>query len=228
MGEDLSDANIARVIKEMNTSDSSRPAITKKEACHVLKISYNTQRLEKILEEYNDKVQYRATRKQQKRGTRATPDEISDAIRAYIRGDGITDIAASLFRSVPFVRSIIDTVGVPTRGSNEDERSQVVLLPEQSVATNFTAGELVWSAVRHSTATILHEMNDEYASTKPGIVGSQNYEEKYGSKCYEVYVHENSDNYQQLGPGFYDYSLAYDLGSLSHLKEYGIDLENIS
>lgn len=126
------------------------------------------------------------------------------------------------------MRSIIDSVGVPTRGSNEDERSSTYYLPDECVATDFNSGDVVWSAVKHSTATILYELNSEYAKNKPGIVGSQNYEEKYGSKCYAVYVHETCEDYQHLGPGHYDCSLAYDLGSLSHLEQYGIDLEKIS
>jgi hypothetical protein len=225
--EDLSDANIAKVIKGMHTSDSSRPTITKKEACQILKIAYNPSRLDKIIEEYNDKLEYRNKRKQQKRGTKATPDEISDAVQAFIRGEPITHISSSLYRSVPFVRSIIDSVGVPTRGSNEDERNFTYYLPDECVATEFKSGDVVWSAVEHSTATILHELNSEYAKNKPGIVGSQNYEEKYDSKCYAIYVHETCEDYQHLGPGHYSCSLAYDLGSLSHLEQYGINFGEI-
>ena len=172
-------------------------------------------------------IRDRNKRKQQKRGTKATSDEISDAVQAFIRGEPITHISASLYRSVPFVRSIIDSVGVPARGSNEDERRYTYYLPDECVATEFKSGDIVWSAVKHSTATILHEVNSEYVKNKPGIVGSQNYEEKYGSKCYAIYVHETCEDYQHLGPGHYASSLAYDLGSLSHLKQYGINFGEI-
>ena len=171
--EDLTDANIARVIKEMHTQDSP---ITKKEACQILKISYNPARLEKIIEEYNDKIEYRSRRRQQKRGTKATPDEIQEAVRAFLRGDGITNISARLYRSMPFVRSLIETVGVPTRGSNIEERSSAYLLPEQCVATEFAVGELVWSAKDHALAEILNEYNEEYIKGKKGLVGSTDYE----------------------------------------------------
>jgi hypothetical protein len=229
-GEDLSDANIARVIKGMHTLDSSRPTITKKEACQILKISYNPTRLDKIIEEYNDKIEYRAKRRQQKRGTRATPDEIQEAVRAFLRGDGITDISARLYRSMPFVRSLIETVGVPTRGSNAEERSSAYLLPEQCVATEFAVGELVWSAKDHALAEILNEYNEEYRKGKKGLVGSTDYEKLYGTKLYGIFVYEwqPDEEYQHLGAGNYSTSLAYDLGSLKHLKEYGIDLKNIS
>ena len=211
--EDLTDANIARVIKEMHTQDSP---ITKKEACQILKISYNPARLEKIIEEYNDKIEYRSRRRQQKRGTKATPDEIQEAVRAFLRGDGITNISASLYRSVPFVRSLIESVGVPTRGGNVEERNSVYFLPEQCVTTEFEVGELVWSATKHQIAKILSEDI------------KINYEQKYGSKCYTVFIHEGSEEFQHLGAGYYASELAYDLGSLKHLEEYGIDAKNIS
>ena len=228
--EDLSDASIARVIKEMHTLDSGRPTITKKEACQILKISYNPARLDKIIEEYNDKVQYRARRRQQKRGTRATPDEIQEAVRAFLRGDGITDISARLYRSMPFVRSLIETVGVPTRGSNIEERSSAYLLPEQCIATEFAVGELVWSAKDHALAKVLNEYNQEYIKGKKGLVGNTDYEKLYGSKLYSIFVYEwqPDEEHQHLGPGSYSTSLAYDLGCLKHLQEYNIDEKNIS
>ena len=190
--------------------------MTKKEACSILKISYNPARLDKIIEEYNDKIEYRKKRRAQKRGRPASNDEISDAVRAYLRGEPITDIAASLYRSVPFVRSLIDGVGVPQKGKNEDERASTYFLPEQSVSTEFEVGDLVWSATKHATATILAE------DTKI------DYEKKYNSKCYTIFVHETSEDYEHLGAGYYGSELAYDLGSLKHLQEYNIDLKNIS
>ncbi len=199
----------------MHTSDSSRPTITKKEACQILKIAYNPARLERIIEDYNDRIEFRRKRRQQKRGTRATPDEIQETIRSFLRGDGITHISASLYRSVPFVRSIIDSVGVPTRGSNQEERNSVYFLPEQCVSTEFEVGELVWSAKDHASATVIHQDTNI------------DYEKIYGSKCYQIYVHENSEEYEAYGPGYYSSALEYDLGSLKHLQEYNIDLKNI-
>ena len=213
VGEDLSEANIKRVVQRLNTSHQP---ITKKEACNVLKIAYNAQRLTKIIEEYHERVEYKTKRRAQKRGTYATPDEITDTIRAHLRGDPITDIANNLFRTVPFVRNIIESVGIPTRGANQDERSTTGVVPEQCVAESFDEGELVWSARDHATATVLNrDMKIDY-------------EQKYGSKCYTIFVHETSEEFEHLGPGYYSSALAYDLGSLKHLQEYNIDLKNIS
>ena len=55
------------------------------------------------------------------------------------------------------------------------------------------------------------------------------YEEKYGCKCYQIYIieplGEAADMYPNIKTGgFYASSTSYDLGKLEHLKQYGIKL----
>ena len=231
--EDLSETNVAKIIKLLNPpmsadEDGILPkAITKKEACQLLRISYSTQRLSRIIEEYNDTKDYRKRRKQQLRGTLPTHSEIANVVQAELRGDPITDTAKRMFRSVGFIRSIIGRVGIPTRGSNELERSTYAVLPDACVSDEFAVGDTVWSAKYHSSATIKAVYNEEYCNSRIGL-GITNYVEKYGANCYNIYVHQNTDDYTSAGPGFYADSLAYDLGKLQHLEEYGIDLKKIS
>ena len=66
--ENITDANIKKVITALG---GDKP-ITKKAACDLLNISYNTSRLQSIIEDYNDRMQYRKTRKAQLRGRPAT------------------------------------------------------------------------------------------------------------------------------------------------------------
>ena len=65
-GEKLDEANLARISALLNQDNP----ITKKEACEMLNISYNTTRLNKILDEHNDRVSYREVRKSHNRGRR--------------------------------------------------------------------------------------------------------------------------------------------------------------
>jgi hypothetical protein len=132
-----------------------------------------------------------------------------------------------MFRSVGFVRDIIRRVGVPARGSNELERSTYGVLPDACVSDEFAVGETVWSAKYHSSATVKAVYDLEYIESKKGL-GTINYVEKYGANCYNIYVHQSAEDYTSAGPGFYADSLAYDLGKLEHLQEYGIDLKKIS
>ena len=79
--EKLTQENIQHV---MNLLSGERP-ITKKEACEILNISYNTTRLNRIIEDFQDKLNFRAKRKAQLKGKPASKEEIKDAIMSYLR-----------------------------------------------------------------------------------------------------------------------------------------------
>jgi len=102
--ENLSATNIQKVIMLL---EQEKP-ITKKEACQILNISYNTARLNKILDEFDEREKYVAKRKATNKGKRAATYEITEAITNYLRGDSISEIATGLYRSAGFVRAILD------------------------------------------------------------------------------------------------------------------------
>ena len=194
----------------------------------MLNIAYNTARLQRIIDDYQDKVEYRTLRKKQNRGRAATDAEIREAVERYLSGDSIAEIASGLFRSTGFVRSLIDKVGVPT---SVQEAGRVNLLPDSCIADSFSPGEIVWSAVYNKPARVDHELSVDYQAERAGFI-DVNYEERYGSKCYAIYVmeevREDTEKWANVETGGYAaYSLAYDLGKLSHLEKYGVDLSRI-
>ena len=206
--ENLSDANIRKVIVKLNSS----PSITKKEACAVLNISYNTSRLSKIIEEYNAAQDLIKKMKAKKRGRPADASEKGYIVSSFLEGASLTDIAKSNYRSVAFVKNIIDSVGVPERPKGE-EKAGVQYLPDECMSEEFTPGEIAWSAKYHSSCIIVKRLPDE------------KYLPKYASPCYDIYINEDGES--TIKGGFYASSIAYDLGKLEHLKEYGIDLNNV-
>jgi len=221
--ENLSDSNISKVIALL----SAETPISKKVACDMLNIAYNTARLQRIIDDYEDKKEYKALRKKQNRGRGATDAEICEAVERYLSGDSIAEIASGLFRSSGFVRSLIERVGVP----KVERESGVAVLPESCVAESFSPGEIVWSAVYQKPARIDHEVSIDYQAEKAGFV-DVNYEKKYSSKCYGIYIlediREDMDKWANVEKGgFSAYSLAYDLGKLAHLEKYGVDLSRI-
>ena len=194
----------------------------------MLNIAYNTARLQRIIDDYQDKVEYRALRKKQNRGRAATDAEIREAVERYLSGDSIAEIASGLFRSSGFVRSLIDKVGVPTGVS---ETGAVNMLPDSCIADSFDPGEIVWSATYNKPARVDYEVSVDYQAERAGFK-DVNYEEKYGSKCYAIYiiedVREDTEKWANVDTGgFAAYSLAYDLGKLKHLEKYGVDLSKI-
>jgi len=221
--ENLSDTNIQKVISLL----SGDSPITKKEACSILNIAYNTTRLQKIIDDFLETKAYREKRKSQNRGKAATREEVADTITRFLSGDPISEIAAGLYRSSGFIKSIIERVGVPQK-----EEGQYDYLPEECVAEAFEKGEIVWSAKYHGPAIIRAELSVDYQAERAGYQ-DVNYEKKYGAKAYNIWVIEKvDDDYSDrwttaTGGGFSSTQLAYDLGKLSHLKEYGVNLSRI-
>lgn len=194
----------------------------------MLNISYNVTRLARIIEEYHEKKAYVKKRKSQLRGRPATKEEIAEIATGYLRGDSLQEISKYTYRSLAFVKSIIEKIGIPSRVL-EDEEWIPEYLPENCVSSSFQVGEVAWSAKYHRPCIVEAELSVDYQAEKPGY-SDVNYEKKYSSKAYRIYVLTESDDdneYSKRKPGFNAYSLAYDLGSLKHLEEYGIDLYGI-
>ena len=220
--EKLSTSNVQHVADLL----AAEKPITKKEACAILSISYNTTRLAKILKDHEENKAYKEERKNRNKGKAASDYEIKEAATMYLKGSTVTDIAQSLYRSAGFVKAILERLGVPTKPSSIEERMRVAYLPENCVAEEFAPGELAWSARYHSIVEIQHELSPEYALNKKGLVDGMDYEKKYGSKCYATSVRECTDDMGNP-QGFFAFDLAQDLGKLSHLEKYGVNLEAI-
>lgn len=228
--EKLSFDNIERVIQQLEQDNP----ITKKEACGMLNIRYNTTRLQRIIDDHLDLKSFRETRKAQNKGKMATQDEIRSVVKMYLDGDNISEIANSLYRSPAFVKNIVERVGIPQKLADSDyEGKKNAMLPEQCVALEFEYNERVWYPKRNRFAIIKDEITQKYQSERRGyacygnITQCVNYEDRWGGKCYKVYILDPCDTSQTLFPwldgektGYWGTALAYELGSLKHLQEY--------
>lgn len=210
-GEKLDFATIERVVSLL---EQAKP-ISKKEACSILNISYNTTRLGKIIEEHKRDKEITQKRRAANRGKPATNHEIKDVIEWYLEGDTKSDIADRLYRSVTFVTNIIDTVGVPQRKPGQTY-VKYEPLPEQCISDKFEPGELVWSSKYQAVAIV----NKEYPyRTSDGL----------NARIYQVSVLEKIEEQspyflpRDVG-GFYANQPAYELGKLTHLEQYGVNI----
>lgn len=213
--EKLTEANISHVIELL---EAEKP-ITKKQACEILNITYNTTRLANIIKEHKEDIEYKARRKAEKKGTGATEDEIKYVAQSYIDGDNVSDIAKGIFRSPSFVRGIIERLGIPKKYAQTDyDGIRNSVLPDQCVSDTFEEGEIVWARKKNYPAIVIRE------HTKP-MKDGRTYEQKYGCKCYLLYTIECTDLSETLFPqlefaGGYHSCMAYDIGSLRHLEKY--------
>ena len=222
---------IALLTPTTTANETAEKPITKKQACDILNIAYNTTRLSAIIEEHIEQKAYVKTRKAQNRGRPAKDSEICEAVTDYLQGETLTDISKRLFRSPGFVRNILETVGVPQRPSSKEERREVDYFPDECVSEDFEKGEIAWSATYHSAVRIGERLTQEYQSSKAGM-GLVDYESKYASPCYQIYVVQKVDSEDTFfssvtSGGFNAYAPACELAKLEHLKKYGVNLERL-
>ncbi len=107
--EKLSESNINKVIELL----AAEKPITKKEACEILHIAYNTTRLNKIILDHQETLEFRARRKAQNKGKGVTEAEKVSIVKHYVDGNNISDIAKALYRSPAFIKAVIDRLVVP-------------------------------------------------------------------------------------------------------------------
>ncbi len=134
--EKLDEANVERVLSYLQ---ADKP-ITKKEACEMLNISYNTTRLNNILVEYKERRDYRRNRMDQNKGKSATTDEIKEVVVSYLMGMNFAEISRQMYRSPTFVKNIVDRIGVPTKVA----KGEKFIVPDECVKYEFEVGEWVW------------------------------------------------------------------------------------
>lgn len=153
----LTDANLERVISLLEPVEGK--PITKKDACQILGITYNTTRLGQLIEKYKEKKAKEAERRAALRGKPATQEEIVYIIQEYLEGNTIDGISKATYRSANFVKQLLEKHNVPIRATSHDYFNPE-LVPEGAMRDRFTVGEIVYSARYDSIARIDTEQHD--------------------------------------------------------------------
>ena len=198
--EKMTDANIARVISLLEPTEEGVKPITKKLACELLGMAYNTKRLDQVIQEYRDRKAKDRERRAAKRGKPATVDEIQYVIQDYLSGETVDSISKSLYRSTAFVKGILEKYHVPIRSQKHDYFKSS-FIPDGAVRERFKVGEIVYSARYDSTARIEAEIEN---SAKHGWV-------------YRIWL--LAEKWRQ-----HAYQEAAELASLEHLREIGVKI----
>lgn len=191
--ERLDDASIERAIKYLEEKGS-----TKKNACQILNISYNTARLDKIINDYITKKERDAQRRKEKRGKPASPEEINYVISEYLAGAPISEIAKSVYRGPTFVHNILEAYAVPERNQSQDY-FHPKLIPDEACREEFAIGETVYSARYDTLASIEALVQD-----------------RDNIKVYRIWLKGDWKQYASQP--------AFELASLAKLKELGVAL----
>ena len=195
--ERLDATHMERVIELLEPKEG-KPG-TKKEACAILGIAYNTTRLGNLIEKFKENKQRDANRRAELRGKPATPDEINYTIQEYLEGSTIDAISTALYRSSSFVKAILLKYDVPTRATAHNY-FKPELIPDGAVRTRFDVNEIVYSARYDSIARI----DAEFTHPQYGYI-------------YRIWL--LAEKWQENA-----YQPAEELASLQHLRELGVKI----
>jgi len=196
--ERMTDSNLSRVIRLLEPEEGKKP-ITKKDACQMLGMAYNTTRLATILEQFKERQRRTAEQRAKLRGKAITKDEKIFIIQEYLTGSTIDAITKSTYRGVTIVKQVLDEYSVPLRIPGQNYFNPQ-LIPDGAARDKFEVGEVVWSARYGSLAKIYSEKLDP----------------KHGH-IYHMWLMD--DKWRQ-----YCWQPAYELASLQQIRELGVQV----
>lgn len=188
LNEDLSAENIEKAHACLENGG------TKKAACEILGIKYNTKRLDTIIQTHFETKERTKRLRAKKRKEAISNEEKASIITELLAGASVAELAQQYYRSTAVINRIIDNAGARIRTPMTDYFNPV-FLPEECVKLEFQPGEIVWAARYNCLAEVMA---------------------KVGEFTYRIWV--SGDNEQQA------YQDAGDLGSLDHLRALGVNL----
>lgn len=152
----LDDSHLERVISLLEPKDPNTKALSKKDACQILNIAYNTTRLGKLIDEYKAKKERETKRRAELRGKPLTAEEVCYIIGEYLEGVSIEEISRVTYRSREKISQALVDANVPVRPASYNY-FRPELIPDSAVRGRFKPGEIVWSAQYDSAALIEKE-----------------------------------------------------------------------
>jgi len=191
--ENLSKANMIKVIGLL---EQEKP-ITKKAACEILNISYNTPRLKKLVDEFKVRQASNKKMRAKLRGTPLTNPELNVIAQEYLNGEALSTISEMTFRPTTLIKKAIYSLGIPERDA-EHNYFNPPLLPLESVREDYEIGDLVYAA-RYQSAALIEKVIPYYEG-----------------KAYVIYVLGNEQCYATQP--------SWELSSLDKVKELGVKI----
>lgn len=148
-GEEISDKILDEVIEALN---GDKPP-TKKWACEKLGIKYNTKRLQKLIEDRIAHKEAVSRMKKKLRGTAVSKEEAAGMIAAYLTGESLSAISKQTFRSLGFVKKVLEDNNVPIR-AKKTNFFDPELLPCDIVRKELKPESIVFSARYNEVAKV--------------------------------------------------------------------------
>lgn len=152
--EDFSHERIEKVIVMLDNGE------TKKACCEYLGMTYNTARLNKLIEEY---LETKANRVRLRKKMRNQPLEKADLAficQNYLDGMSLSEISESLYRTTRVIKNVLERYNIPLRDASNTYFNPIYL---EETPNDYSKGDLVYSARYNSIAEIVSKYrNDVY------------------------------------------------------------------
>jgi hypothetical protein len=149
-GENLTDANKDKVISLL---ESDNP-ITKKVACEILNITYNTTRLNRIIQERKDDIIFRKEMRKKMRNTPIKSTDASQIVSGYLSGSSLADLSAETYRSTNVVKNVLTKYNIPIRNASVNYFHPTLIDNDEAIKDDYVEGDLVYSARYDKPATV--------------------------------------------------------------------------
>lgn len=176
--ERLEKANMQLVIGLLN---EDKP-ITKKEACTILNINYNTTRLGKLIEEFEANEAAIKVQRRKKRGKPLSTAELSHIAQSYLNQGTISGIAETLFRPFSLIKEAVEELNIPMRdGSNNYFNPP--LIPDKAIKEDYVKDDLVYSA-RYQCPALINKEDKPHSEGKVYNIYLLGLEQCYASQPY--------------------------------------------
>lgn len=203
-GEHLSATNIEKVTELL---EDAKP-ITKKVACEMLNISYNTTRLNKIIQEHKDNVVFQKNMRKKMRTLPIDTATASQIVSGYLSGTSLADISEETYRSTNVVKRVLTKYNVPIRNTSVDYFHPIYIDNDEAIKEDYKNGDLVYSARYDCPATISRGFHTE----KHGMV-------------YNLWTH--GDNRQSITQPYYELADLRKVQTELNIKMYDLESDEV-
>ena len=139
-------------IKVINLLEADKP-ITKKAACEILNITYNTTRLGKLIENFKVTEKKNKERRAKLRGKPLTEQELAMIAESYLADGSLSSISENLYRPVSLIKKAISNLNIPLRDSDATYQHPH-FIEDHAVTEEYEKDDLVYAAKYGSAALI--------------------------------------------------------------------------
>ncbi len=137
----LDKVNMQKVIKLLN---QDKP-ITKKAACEILNITYNTTRLGKLINEFTKREESIKKARAKLRGKPLSTQELQIIAQEYLNGTPVTEISESTFRPTSLINKAVRDLNIPLRTS-EASYLNPSFIEDAAINEHYEPNDLVYAA----------------------------------------------------------------------------------